>query len=181
MSKDSKKIVLSKSKSSLSASSSSNSPLPIYNSFTPLSPFPRLRPSSPTPISSRPPYSSIVQTTRMLPQSIIRPNTPSVSTSTTDSSLYIINPNHKIIKILEPIEEEKVSQSFLTLIDYLYPRNCHFFDSDKKNIDYYQAILVDTESVVIQHILNSQNPSKIDYSKIKIKKVIKARAPGIGC
>ncbi|KAD4384305.1 hypothetical protein E3N88_24473 [Mikania micrantha] len=168
MSKDTKKIVLSKSKPSLSASSSSSSPLPIHNSFTPLSPFPRFRPSSPVPISSRPPYSSIVQTTRILPQSIIRPNI----SPTTDSSLYSINPHHKIIKILEPIEEEKVSQSFLTLIDYLYPRNCHFYDSDQKNIDYYQAILVDTGSVDIQHILNPQIPSKIDYSKIKIKKII---------
>ncbi|KAD5802615.1 hypothetical protein E3N88_13975 [Mikania micrantha] len=184
MNKDTKKIVLTKqlskaSQLAASSSSSSSSPLPIHNSFTPLSPFPRIRASSPAPISSpspiasRPPYSSIIQTTRILPTSIVRPNIlTSHIPSSTDSSLYSINPNYKIIKILEPIEEEKVSQSFLSLIDYLYPRNCHFYDSDQKNIDYYQAILVDTGSVDIQHILNPQNPSKIDCSKIKIKKVI---------
>ncbi|KAD2804207.1 hypothetical protein E3N88_37584 [Mikania micrantha] len=180
MNKDTKKIVLTNqplSRSSPIASSSSSSsqrtPLPINNIFTPLSLFPR--PRSLAPISSRPPFSSVIQT-RILPQSIVNPTTSKshiINTSaSTDSSLYSINPNYKIVKILEPIEEEKVSQSFLSLIDYLYPRNCHFYDSDNKNIDYYQAILVDTGSVDIQHIFNSQNPSKIDYSKIKIKRVI---------
>ncbi|KAL8260013.1 hypothetical protein R6Q59_027966 [Mikania micrantha] len=185
MNKDSKKIVLTNqlSKSSQLASSSSSSspkrtPLPINNRFTPLSPFQRPRAPSPTsspnPISSRPPYSSVIQT-RILPQSIVRSNISKATfntSSSSDSNLYSINPNHKIIKILEPIEEETVSQSFLSLIDYLYPRNCHFYDSDNKNIDYYQAILVDTRSVDIQHILNPQNPAKIDYSKIKIKRVL---------
>ncbi|KAD3069263.1 hypothetical protein E3N88_37143 [Mikania micrantha] len=181
MSKDSKnkKIVLTNQPSS-SSSSSLGTPLPINNRFAPISPF-SSRPRSlipivtPNPISFRPPYSSVIQT-RILPPSITNisktPIKNSNPSSSSDSSLYSINPNSKVVKILEPIEEEKVQHSFLTLIDFLYPRNCHFYDNEYKTIEYYQPILVDTGSVDIQHILNSQNPSKIDYSKIKIRKVI---------
>ncbi|KAD2805710.1 hypothetical protein E3N88_39087 [Mikania micrantha] len=179
MSKDSKKIVLTNqplSKSSPLASSSQRTPLPTIptiNRFAPLS-------SSPRP---RPPYASIIQT-RILPSSIIN-SSPSKSITNPTSSksprpfiqksesiAYSVNPNYKIIKILEPLEVEKVSQNFLTLIDYLYPKYCHFYKNDQKPREYYQSILIDTGSINIQHIFNSQDNSKIDYSKVKIRKII---------
>lgn len=165
---DSKKIVLAKNKFSNSQATSSQfsrppyfPPLPItqtQNRFTPLTP--QVRP--------RPPFSSIVKTPEAKP--IVQAST---STPISSNTLpYITNPNTKIIKILEPTEVDKIRKSFLTLIDFLYPRGCHFYQDEYKTREYYQAILIDSESAIIRHNFNKEDPSKIAYSQVKILKIL---------
>lgn len=170
MSSDSsKKIVLAKNKfsnSQLSSSQFSRSPstphfppLPItQNRFSPLTPQPR----------PRPPFSSIVKT----PESKLIVQTSTSSPISSNTLPYSSNPSTKIIKILEPLEVEKVKQSFLTLIDFLYPRGYHFYIDEYKTREYYQAILIDSESAIIRHNFNKEDPHKIAYSQVKILKVL---------
>nr|GFB22891.1 reverse transcriptase domain, zinc finger, CCHC-type, aspartic peptidase domain protein [Tanacetum cinerariifolium] len=75
-------------------------------------------------------------------------------------------------KILEPLEEKKLDQGFGTLTEYLYPKNTHFYTNDWQNREYYETILQETRSIVIYHTYNKENPKKIEYSKVKIFKVI---------
>ena len=169
MSSDSsKKIVLAKNQFSSSQFSRSPSktphfpPLPIIqNRFAPLTPGPR----------PRPPYSSIIQKLESKP--IVQKSIPSTSSSISPATIpYLTNPNTKIIKILESIEVEKVQKSFFTLIDFLYPKGCHFYNGEYKTREYYQAILQDSESALIRHNFNNQDPSKIAYSQVKILRVL---------
>ena len=119
-SNSSKKIVLSKNKFSNSQLSSSSSQTPQFPPL-PISPTPnRFAPLVPKPIVPRPPFSSIVKPLEA--KSIIQASTSkpivqaSTSTHSTSNALpYSINPDTKIIKILEPIEVEKVQQSFFYL------------------------------------------------------------------
>lgn len=167
-----KKVVLSRHSINQPSSSSptqtyisKNFPtLPIHpNRFGPIAP------------RARPPYSvlaSSIPNTIPSPSPKIKPIDTPQRNLPTNTPEYSINPNKQIVKILEPIEERKLDQSFLTLIDYLYPKNSHFYIDDYKVREYYQAILIDSGSVIIDHTLNDKNPEYIDCSKVKILKVI---------
>ena len=57
------------------------------------------------------------------------------------------------------------------MIDFIYPKGSHFYVDDYKNREYYQCILIDTESVEISHNCNKDDP-KIAFSQVKILKVL---------
>ena len=67
---------------------------------------------------------------------------------------------------------KKFNKAFFTLIDFLYPKGSHFYTDDYKNREYYQSILIDTESVIIKHNFNKGDSSKIAFSQVKIFKVL---------
>ena len=176
-SSSSKKIVLSKNKVSNSQASSSSqfsrSPTPQFPPLPPIqNRFAPLAPQQPRP---RPPYSSIIKPLEA--KSIVQASTSkpiiqaSTSTPLPKTLPYILNPDRKIIKILEPIEVERVKQSFYALINFIYPQGSHFYVDDYKNREYYQSILIDTGSVEISHNCNKNDP-KIAFSQVKILKVL---------
>nr|GFA48203.1 hypothetical protein CTI12_AA175730 [Tanacetum cinerariifolium] len=103
------------------------------------------------------------------------PSTASSSTNITRPSPekeFHENSNRQVIKILKPLEEKKLDQGFGTLTDYLYPKNTHFYTNDWQNPEYYETILQETRSIVVYHTYSKENPKKIEYSKVKIFKVI---------
>jgi hypothetical protein len=185
-----KKLVLTKnsiSKSNNEETSSSSSskhypPLPItQNRYSPLSPSYKqtlspiptqnLSPNSTSivPRPNTPQKFSVLAQLQNIPKS---PSIPNISKSYNPNPEYQINPNKQIIKILEPLEELKLKQGFQTLIEHLYPKGCHFYTNDYQNREYYQTILIDTKSIVIEHTFNDKVPNYIDCSKVKILNVI---------
>nr|GFB80926.1 reverse transcriptase domain-containing protein [Tanacetum cinerariifolium] len=103
---------------------SPSSPLISQNSFIPISPY-----SSPYSPRPRPTYSALANTPSMSQTSTPYTRSPSTASSSSnitrspsDKAEFQINPNKQIIKILEPLEEKKLNQGFVSLIEYLYPR-----------------------------------------------------------
>ncbi|GKD64800.1 enzymatic polyprotein, partial [Tanacetum coccineum] len=137
------------------------------NRFISLTPYP----PTPSPIT-RPTYSVLARLQGM-PSSPNLYNRPSTTTSpSTNKTEFHINPNTQVIKILEPIEEQKLNQSFSVLLDHLFPKEANFYNNDFQTRQYYEAILLDSQSVQIRHNYNKSEPEKIEFSKVKIMKVI---------
>nr|GEY09586.1 enzymatic polyprotein [Tanacetum cinerariifolium] len=140
------------------------------NRFVSLSPY-----SSPNMISqvTRPTYSVLASLQEMSPSSYHRSPTTTATTSYPyPKPEFHINPNKQVIKILEPIEEQKLNQGFPTLMDYIFPQGANFYTNDFQTREYYEAILVDSISVQIHHTQNMKDKTQIDYSKVKIIKVL---------
>ncbi|GKC84360.1 hypothetical protein Tco_1140077 [Tanacetum coccineum] len=107
------------------------------------------------------------------------PQSPSLynkspTTATSSSSIprspsskpeFKVNPNKQVIQILEPIEEQKLSQRFSSLMDYIFPQNTNFYNNDYQTREYYEAVLIDSQSVQIRHNYNKEDQRKIDFSK----------------
>ncbi|GJY54756.1 hypothetical protein Tco_0446420 [Tanacetum coccineum] len=55
---------------------------------------------------------------------------------------FHVNPNKQVIKILEPIEEQKLSQSFNILLEYLFPQVIKESQADKAAVDRYHNSLI---------------------------------------
>nr|GEX18335.1 reverse transcriptase domain, zinc finger, CCHC-type, aspartic peptidase domain protein [Tanacetum cinerariifolium] len=62
---------------------------------------------------------------------------------------FQINSNKHIIKILKPLEEKKLNQRFVSLIEYLYPRNAHFYNNAWQTIEYYETVLRESQSIMV--------------------------------
>nr|GFA03849.1 hypothetical protein CTI12_AA514850 [Tanacetum cinerariifolium] len=169
MTSQEKKIAITP-KPKLPSSSSPSSSLIAQNRFIPLSPY-----SSSYGQRPRPTYSALAHIPRMSPNLNKSPSTALSSTNITKSSPekeFHENPNRHVIKILEPLEEKKLDQGFVSLTKYLYPRNTPFYNNDWQTREYYETILQETQSIVVYHTYNKENPKKIEYSKVKIFKVI---------
>nr|GFA16881.1 reverse transcriptase domain, zinc finger, CCHC-type, aspartic peptidase domain protein [Tanacetum cinerariifolium] len=170
-----KKIAITP-KPKLPSSSSSNI---SQNRFVPLSSY-----SSPYNQTPRPTYSALAHIPRMPLNTTPYNKSPSTASSSTNITRnppekeFYDNPNRQIIKILEPLKEKKLDQGFGTLTDYLYPRNTHFYTNDWQNQEYYETILQETRSIVVYHTYSKENPNKIEYSKVKIFKVISLKEWG---
>nr|GFA09081.1 enzymatic polyprotein [Tanacetum cinerariifolium] len=144
------------------------SPLtPTQNRFISLTPHPPTYSSIP-----RPTYSMLARLQGM-PSSPNPYNRPSTSVSPSHFKVeFHVNPTVQVIKILEPIEEQKLNQSFSTLLDHLFPKGENFCKNDFQNRQYYEAILLDSQSVQIRHTYSKSKPEEIEYSKVKIIKVL---------
>nr|GEX05111.1 hypothetical protein CTI12_AA175730 [Tanacetum cinerariifolium] len=152
---------------------SSSSSLISQNRFIPLSLYSSSYSQRPRPI-----YSALAHIPRMPSNTTSynkSPSTASSSANITKSSPekeFHENPNRQVIKILEPLEEKKLDQGFGSLTEYLYPGNTHFYNNDWQTREYYETILQETRSIVVYHTYSKENPKKIEYSKVKIFKVI---------
>nr|GEZ81883.1 enzymatic polyprotein [Tanacetum cinerariifolium] len=141
------------------------------NRFISLSPY-----SSPNNSQvTKPTYSVLASLQEMPPSPYHR--VPTTMTDTTSSSSspsakfeFHINPNKQVVKILEPIEEQKLNQGFPTLLDYIFPKEANFYTNDFQTREYYEAILVDSMSVQIRHIMKDE--TQINYSKVRIINVL---------
>ncbi|GJQ95978.1 hypothetical protein Tco_0007117 [Tanacetum coccineum] len=98
-------------------------PSPItqtQNRFIHLTPYP----PTTSPIA-RPTYSALAHM-QGISQDLNRLPTPTspanIPRSPSINPEFQVNPNKQVIKILEPIEEQKLNQSFNTLLEYLYPQ-----------------------------------------------------------
>nr|GFA54454.1 putative reverse transcriptase domain-containing protein [Tanacetum cinerariifolium] len=159
---------------------SSSSSLISQNRFTPLSPY-----SSSYNPSPRPTYSALAHIPRMSPNSTSYNKSPSTASSSTnitksssEKSKFHENPNRHVIKILEPLEEKRLDQGFGSLTEYSYPKNTHFYNNDWQTQEYYETILQETRSIAVYHTYNKENPKKIEYSEVKIFKVISLKEWG---
>ncbi|GJZ51195.1 hypothetical protein Tco_0605710 [Tanacetum coccineum] len=93
------------------------------------------------------------------------------STSTSSSvnkTEFYVNPTTQVIKILESIEEQKLSQGFSVLLDYLFPKEANFYKNDFQTRQYYEAILLDSGSVQIRHNYSKTEPEKIEFTIFKL-------------
>ncbi|GJS03289.1 hypothetical protein Tco_0319797 [Tanacetum coccineum] len=139
------------------------------NRFIPLTPYP------PTPNTSpitRPTYSVLAKLQGLPPSPNPYNRSPTTASSSTNKTEFHINPNPQVIKILEPIEEQKLNQGFMVLLDYLFPKETNFYKNDFQTRLYYEAILLDSHSVQIRQNYSKNEPEKIEFSKVKIIKVI---------
>ncbi|GJW71058.1 hypothetical protein Tco_0127975 [Tanacetum coccineum] len=123
-------------------------PSPItqtQNRFIHLTPYP----PTTSPIT-RPTYSALAHM-QGISQDLNRLPTPTspinIPKSPSINPEFQVNPNKQVIKILEPIEEQKHNQSFNTLLEYLYPQDTNFYTNDYQTREYYEAILIDSKSV----------------------------------
>ncbi|GJY79214.1 hypothetical protein Tco_0485015, partial [Tanacetum coccineum] len=138
-------------------------PSPIaqtQNRFIHLTPYP----PTTSPIT-RPTYSALAHM-QGISQDLNRLPTPispiNIPRSPSINPEFQVNPNKQVIKILEPIEEQKLNQSF----------NTNFYTNDYQTREYYEAVLVDSKSIQVRHNYNREDPTKIDFSKVKIFKVL---------
>ncbi|GKB47391.1 hypothetical protein Tco_0898144 [Tanacetum coccineum] len=150
---------------------SPSSPLKqTQNKFISLTPYPPTN-----SLLTRPTYSALAHL-QGIPQNLNRFPTPAspsnIPRSPSTNPEFQINPNKQIIKILEPVEEQKLSQGFSTLLEYLFPQGTNFYTNDYQIREYYEAILIDSKSVQIRHNYNKDDPEKIDFSKVKILKFL---------
>ncbi|GJX72631.1 hypothetical protein Tco_0309802 [Tanacetum coccineum] len=148
-------------------------PSPItqtQNRFIHLTPYP----PTTSPIT-RPTYSALAHM-QGISQDLNRLPTPTspinIPRSPSINPEFQVNPNKQVIKILEPIEEQKLNQSFNTLLEYLYPQDTNFYTNDYQTREYYEAVLVDSKSIQVRHNYNREDPTKIDFSKVKNFKVL---------
>ena len=160
-------------------SSPSTPPSISQNRFSPLSSFsqsPRrtLSPFSPNQTYPRATYSALASIPNNIPSQ--NPYTSTASSSNNpknpDKPEIKTNPNRQVVKILEPEEEDKLNQSFGSLIKYIFPPNTHFFNNEFQTREYYEAILLESKSVIITHTPDRDNPDLIGSSKVKILRVL---------
>nr|GEV24879.1 enzymatic polyprotein [Tanacetum cinerariifolium] len=163
MSNSDKKIVILRPKLPSPPSPST----PIQNRFISLTPHPPTY--SPIP---RPTYSVLERLQGMPPSQNHYKRSPTPVSPSTNKIEFHTNPNIQAIKILKPIEEQKLNQSFSTLLDHLFPKGEFFYKNDFQTIQYYKAILLDSQPVQIRHTYSKVNPEEIEFSKVKIIKVL---------
>ncbi|GJQ95979.1 hypothetical protein Tco_0007118 [Tanacetum coccineum] len=148
-------------------------PSPItqtQNRFIHLTPYP----PTTSPIA-RPTYSALAHM-QGISQDLNRLPTPTSPINIPRSPS--INPELKFIKILESFEEQKLNQGFSVLLDYLFPQETNFYKNDFQTRQYYEAILLDSGSVQIRHNYSKTEPEKIEFSKVKIIKIISPKEWG---
>ncbi|GKA90306.1 hypothetical protein Tco_0812176 [Tanacetum coccineum] len=149
-------------------------PSPInqtQNRFIPLTPYPPT-----TSLITRPTYYVLAKLQGMPPSP--NPYNRSPTTASSSNTEFHVNPNTQVIKILEPIEEQKLNQGFSILLDYLFLKEANFYKNDFQTRQYYEAILLDSHSVQIRHNYSKTEPEKIEFSKVKIIKVISLKEWG---
>lgn len=133
---------------------SASKPHFALNRFSPLADYPPLPP----------PRKYFVQVAKT-------PQSPSSSSSNSKSQTYYIKKNNSIPVAF--LEHEFVAEDIPTITKKLFPQDFYFFPENlKKTRQFYEFILVDTNSIEITHSPTKNDPSKIGYSKLKILKVI---------
>nr|GEY52065.1 enzymatic polyprotein [Tanacetum cinerariifolium] len=171
MNNSDKKIVLPRPKLPSPPSPST----PTQNRFIALTPHP------PTYSSiARPAYSALARLQGMPHSPVPYTRSPTIATSPLPSiprspsnkPEFQINPHKHIIKILKPIEEQKLSHGFPSLMEYIFSKDAKFYNNDYQTRMYYEAVLTDSQSVQIRHNYNKDKPEEIDFSKVKIMKVL---------
>ncbi|GKC55098.1 hypothetical protein Tco_1077843 [Tanacetum coccineum] len=97
-----------------------------------------------------------------------RPKSPSINIEVQ----FHTNQHKQTIKILEPFEEQKLNQGFPVLLEYLWPKNTNFYTNDFQTREYYEMILIDTQSIQVKHNFDPNDPKVIKFSKVKINKIL---------
>ena len=127
------------------------------NRFQILQDFPALTYSQAT----RTPISSQIRSIQQIPK------TPEKSNENT----YFTKPFHQHITITR-FQEIPLYSTLNQLTQRIFPQKCFWQPDDpSKNLDYYELILTDTQSVEIFPIPDKKNPNIISHSKCIIKKV----------
>ena len=159
---------------------------------SPTSPSPPLRPSpsylqiagsTPRHPSSRlntqdfPPFpKSLTQTSSTSSQPGIQANLPSPSSfQPPKKNQYFSKSKKEPIIIIEPEFHNPSNPvvNFLDISKKVFLDNFHYITEDiLKDYKYYEYILIDSESVEIEHNYDSRETSRISYSKIKILRVL---------
>lgn len=81
---------------------------------------------------------------------------------------YKTQPSIIPIAFLEP---ELIAEDIATITQKIFPPNFHFVPENlKKTKEFYEFILVDTDSVKITHTPINNNALRIAFSKLKIMK-----------
>ena len=160
--------------------SSYSSPSNRFQILAPSSPSPALRPSpsflqivGSTPRTPSTPLST--QDFPPFPKNLTQ-STPSPSSSQKPKKTqYFSKSKKEPIIILEPEYQNPISRTpnFQELSKKVFLDDFYFIPEDIiKNRKYYEYILIDTNSVEIEHNYDVDEPSKISYSKIKILHVL---------
>ena len=174
-------------KQKLTKSSYSSSPN-RFQVLTSSSPSPSLRPSpsylqitTPSPKSPStqdfPPFPRNLTQSTPSPSSkfqILPPQSPSSSQSPRKTQYFSKNKKKPII-ILEPEFHNlnNPTPNFQEISSKVFHGDFFFISEDfLKNRTYYEHILVDTNSVEIEHNLDPKDTSRINYSKIRILRVL---------
>ena len=109
-------------------------------------------------------------------EALTAPKTPAKQQSTRDTPFYhyFIKPHPTTVLYLTP-ETEPLSHTQLEpFTQKLFPKDFQWFPTDlKRTREFYERILEDSGSAEFTHRLCETDPSKINFSKIKILKVLK--------
>ena len=143
-------------------------PLQTSNSFQVLSPyFPPLQPSK-----------SFIQASKSTSKNIHVQSQSSLNTISTlpshspsfPTSQYIKKPKTLEIAFIEPeFNDEEIPK----ILPYIFPQGVNFNSNNPlKTSQFYEFILVDTDSVEITHNTNKNNPQRIAFSKYQILRVM---------
>ena len=172
--------------------SSSPNRFQVLAPSSPTSPSPPLRPSpsylqiagsTPRHPSSRlntqefPPFpKSLTQTSSTSSQPGIQANLPSPSSfQPPKKNQYFSKSKKEPIIIIEPEFHNPSNPvvNFLDISKKVFLDNFHYIAEDiLKDYKYYEYILIDSESVEIEHNYDSRETARISYSKIKILRVL---------
>ena len=147
---DSKKNVIQKDAPVKMTKQSYSNALAIQNKFDLLNEFPTMS----KPSSSKSP-STFVQTIKSPP------------------SMYFNKPVSQTIITLEPEFGDAQNTNFPTILKKVFPPDCPFISNHPlKDRKFFEHILIDSNSVEINHCFDPQDSRKINYSKLKILKVL---------
>lgn len=175
-----------------SPSPSSPSPLPLKNTYTPLLPSPQRlipmqtlqRPKSPAqPQLTSPSYKIALSTPPTITSSklVDIPSSSSSKLYTSSSSprpstskfLMMEKPIKTLISTIEPEIIMKPTNDPWEIATNFLPRGFTFMTSHlKKTRQYFEFILVDSDSIEVTHNYSPNNPSEISYSKCRILKIL---------
>ena len=128
------------------------------------------------------PSKSFIQASKSTPKNIVvqrqsSPNTistlPSPSQSSSPSfsyNQYVKKPKTLEIAFIEPkFNHEEIPK----ILPYIFPQGVNFNSNDPlKTRQFYEFILVDTNSVEITHNTDKNNPQRIAFSKCQILRVM---------
>ncbi|KAG5579419.1 hypothetical protein H5410_050046 [Solanum commersonii] len=135
----------------------------FQNRYTDLAGYPKLEVNTPT---------------NLISQKISQESTSS-SVQTKES--YTMKAPKTFAQAVKPLTGKKpdtppTKEEFKFLTNLIKPvyLNNNFVDTDNplKTQRYFEAILVDTESIIIEHTMSDKNPEYISYSKFTIKRVL---------
>lgn len=144
-------------------------------------------PQGPSPFIIRPPTGQVAQLRPPVSSSSQGSSIPSSSSSRPLTFKQAVQPEPRFVPRQEIktyfqkanvlvesiIEPEFQCPDFKETLSKIYPKSFNFIPDDlRKTRIFYEFILVDTKSVEITHVPDKSNPSKIMYSKFRIKKVI---------
>lgn len=74
---------------------------------------------------------------------------------------------------IQPLENEDEEKDVKTLTSQIFPKDFYYLpDHPYKTREFYEQILLETQSVIIDHYPNTKYPSQIGFSRIKIARVM---------